>query len=418
MIRYFKKEPFIYNISKISLGLMGAIMIVFYLISSNMVEQLHRQQILDDYNIIGGLATLVPDKEKEIANIFLEGKNDQYIMVGKKLLNKYGYTQDMDISYSKDFYTKAKSMMTYNIIMIILIFIIILFYFSKSIIYIMKKIELFSRGIDKVMDGDYSVHLATNNEGIVDRIGHQFNLMTRRLELSIEEIKNSREQIKSIVTDISHQFKTPLSSIKLFNSLMLEDEVDKENQVKFLERSKEEIIKLEWLINSLVHISRLEAGMIQLKRENRDIKKTVLDAINGIYLSAGEKGININIEQLINVDINHDKKWTKEAIFNLLENAVKYTEDGGSITVNMERLETSVKIVIKDTGIGISQKEQFKVFDRFYRGESEEVQKKEGSGVGLYLTKRIIEEQGGTVTVRSTLNKGTTFCILFFLTDL
>ncbi|WP_113673198.1 sensor histidine kinase [Vallitalea guaymasensis] len=418
MIRYFKKEPFIYNISKISLGLMAAIMIVFYLISSNMVEQLHRQQILDNYNIIGGLATLVPDKEEEIANIFLEGKNDQYIMVGKKLLNKYGYTQDMDISYSKDFYTKAKSMMTYNIIMIILIFIIILFYFSKSIIYIMKKIELFSRGIDKVMDGDYSVHLATINEGIVDRIGHQFNLMTRRLELSIEEIKNSREQIKSIVTDISHQFKTPLSSIKLFNSLMLEDEVDKENQVKFFERSKKEIIKLEWLINSLVHISRLEAGMIRLKRENRDIKKTVLDAINGIYLSAGEKGININIEQLINVDINHDKKWTKEAIFNLLENAVKYTEDGGSITVNMERLETSVKIVIKDTGIGISQKEQFKVFDRFYRGESEEVQKKEGSGVGLYLTKRIIEEQGGTVTVRSTLNKGTTFCILFFLTDL
>ncbi|GKX30524.1 two-component sensor histidine kinase [Vallitalea longa] len=418
MIKYIKKEPYIYKRTKLSLIMMIAIIIMFYLVSSNMVKQLHKQKVIDDYNLIGGLIEVIPDEEQEIVSIFLEENSNQYVSTGKNILSKYGYTENMNMSYSKYFYDTVKKNMVMNIIILLFIFIILLIFFIKSIIYIMKKIELFSRGIDKVMDGDYSIHLSTDNEGIVDRIGHQFNLMSKRLSLSIEEIKKGREQIKSIVTDISHQFKTPLSSIKLFNSLMIEDEVDRENELKFLERTREEVNKLEWLVKSLVQISRLEAGMIQLNKQKSDIKKTILDAVNGIYLSASEKDININIENLISIDINHDRKWTKEAIFNLLENGVKYTREGGSINIAMEKLETSIKIVIKDTGIGIPKKEQFKVFNRFYRGESSEVQKKEGSGVGLYLTKRIIEDQGGTIAVRSTEGRGTTFTVLFFLTDL
>lgn len=418
MMTYIKKEPYIYKRAKLSLILMIAIIIIFYLISNNMIKQLHKQKIIDSYNLIGGLMSIIPDEEQEIVSIFLEDNNKQYVSVGKTILSKYGYTENMNMGYSKIFNDTMQRDIVINMIILTTICIILLSFFVKSIMYIMKKIELFSSGIDKVMDGDYSIRLSTDNEGIVDRIGHQFNLMSKRLSLSIEEIKKGREQIKSIVTDISHQFKTPLSSIKLFNTLMIEDEVDRENEIQFLERTREEVNKLEWLINSLVQISRLEAGMIQLKKQNSDIKKTILEAVNGIYLNASEKDIDINIENLISIDINHDRKWTKEAIFNLLENGVKYTQDGGSINITMESLETSIKIVIKDTGIGIPKKEQFQVFNRFYRGESKEVQKKEGSGVGLYLTKRIIEDQGGTIALRSTEGKGTEFSILFFLTDL
>jgi signal transduction histidine kinase len=381
-----------------------------------MHQQINKQQIIANYQIVGGLTNLFPDKEEEITSIFFEDNNTNYIEQGKKSLNKFGYTENMNICYNKNIYSKSIVVLVCNIIMVICIFLFLLFYFSKNIVYIMKKLELFSDGIDKIMDRNYSTRLSTNNEGIVNRIGNQFNLMARRLELSIEEIKKGREQIKSIVTDISHQFKTPLSSIKLFNSLMLEDDVDRENQLQFLLRSKEEISKLEWLIKSLIGISRLEAGMISIKKEKSDLKQTILQAINSIYLSASEKNISIDIKELISKDINHDSKWTKEAIFNILENAVKYTKNGGKITIRMEQLETSVRLIIQDTGIGIPNNEQVNIFNRFYRGKSKEVQKKEGSGVGLYLTKRILEEQQFNITLYSIENTGTTFSILFFIT--
>jgi signal transduction histidine kinase len=381
-----------------------------------MHKQINKQQIIANYQVVGGLTNLFPDKEEEITSIFFEENNTDYIEQGKKILNKYGYTENMNIRYNKNMYSKSIVVIVCNIIMIICIFLFLLLYYSKNIVYIMKKLELFSDGIDKIMDGNYSIMLSTNNEGIVNRIANQFNLMARRLELSIEEIKKGREQIKSIVTDISHQFKTPLSSIKLFNSLMLEDTVDRENQLQFLLRSKEEISKLEWLIKSLIGISRLEAGMISIKKEKSDLKQTILQAINSIYLSASEKNISIDIKELISKDINHDSKWTKEAIFNILENAVKYTKNGGKITIRMEQLETSVRLIIQDTGIGIPNNEQVNIFNRFYRGKSKEVQKKEGSGVGLYLTKRILEEQQFNITLYSIENTGTTFSILFFIT--
>ncbi|MCT4544933.1 MAG: HAMP domain-containing histidine kinase [Vallitalea sp.] len=416
MLNYLKKEPYIYNKLKHSLLIMLIISLVFTLIITYMHQQINKQQIIANYQIVGGLTNLFPDKEEEITSIFFEDNNTNYIEQGKKSLNKFGYTENMNICYNKNIYSKSIVVLVCNIIMVICIFLFLLFYFSKNIVYIMKKLELFSDGIDKIMDRNYSTRLSTNNEGIVNRIGNQFNLMARRLELSIEEIKKGREQIKSIVTDISHQFKTPLSSIKLFNSLMLEDDVDRENQLQFLLRSKEEISKLEWLIKSLIGISRLEAGMISIKKEKSDLKQTILQAINSIYLSASEKNISIDIKELISKDINHDSKWTKEAIFNILENAVKYTKNGGKITIRMEQLETSVRLIIQDTGIGIPNNEQVNIFNRFYRGKSKEVQKKEGSGVGLYLTKRILEEQQFNITLYSIENTGTTFSILFFIT--
>lgn len=416
MLNYLKKEPYIYNKLKQSLLIMLIISLVFTLIITYMHKQINKQQIIANYQVVGGLTNLFPDKEEEITSIFFEENNTDYIEQGKKILNKYGYTENMNIRYNKNMYSKSIVVIVCNIIMIICIFLFLLLYYSKNIVYIMKKLELFSDGIDKIMDGNYSIMLSTNNEGIVNRIANQFNLMARRLELSIEEIKKGREQIKSIVTDISHQFKTPLSSIKLFNSLMLEDTVDRENQLQFLLRSKEEISKLEWLIKSLIGISRLEAGMISIKKEKSDLKQTILQAINSIYLSASEKNISIDIKELISKDINHDSKWTKEAIFNILENAVKYTKNGGKITIRMEQLETSVRLIIQDTGIGIPNNEQVNIFNRFYRGKSKEVQKKEGSGVGLYLTKRILEEQQFNITLYSIENTGTTFSILFFIT--
>ena len=137
--------------------------------------------------------------------------------------------------------------------------------------------------------------------------------------------------------------------------------------------------------------------------------------MNSIYLKALEKNIDISINNLDCLMIDHDRKWTTEAIFNVLENAIKYTENKGQIIISLENLKTYIKIDIQDNGIGIKEKDKNRVFERFYRGSNETVENSEGSGIGLYLAKKIIEDQGGSLIFSSQENVGTRFSIILIL---
>ena len=280
-----------------------------------------------------------------------------------------------------------------------------------------NRLEKISFTIDRIMDGDlsYVSHYSEDEEGILSRLEFQFYQMGRRIKLNLEDVKHEKENIKSLVADISHQIKTPLASIKMFNDMLLEEQLNVQEREEFQKSIKAEVEKLEWLSNSLIKITRLEAGVIQLRKEQRDIKVTILQATNGIYLKALEKNIQINLEQIESINIPHDTKWTQEAIFNVLENAVKYTSEKGQIKVSVEKLETYIKIDIEDTGIGIGQEEIGNIFNRFYRGRSPIVVNTEGSGIGLYLSRRILEKQGGNIIASSEEGKGTIFSIFLTL---
>lgn len=305
--------------------------------------------------------------------------------------------------------------MVKSIIIVVLMIVISI----SSFIYVLKRIigelDKISFEIDRIMDGDFSAVSDTNEEGILSRIEFQFFQMSKRLQINLNEINDEKENVKSLVTDISHQLRTPLSSIKVFNSLLLENGISKEEEEEFLNRIKNEEDKLEWLLNSLTKISMMETGLIQLKKKKDNIKSTIIEAVNGIYLKASEKGIDIKMNNLQDIYICHDAKWTKEAIFNVLENAVKYTDENGEIDISIEKLESYIKIDIDDNGIGIPSKDIRKIFDRFYRGNSERVRKTQGSGVGLYLTRKILEEQGGSITAFSKEGQGSEFTILMVL---
>ncbi len=302
-----------------------------------------------------------------------------------------------------------------NTIIIFLTLILNIVLFIRVLKYIMKKLEKVSFDIDRIMDGDFSTISNIEEEGILSRLESQFAQMSRRLQLNMDSINIEKEKVKSLVTDISHQIRTPLASIKMFNSLLIEGGLTKEEEEEFLGRVKDEVNKLEWLANSLVKISKTESGMIQVKKEKEDIKQTILQAVNGVYLEALEKDIDINMSDLESIYIYHDSKWTKEAIFNILDNAIKYTDENGQINISMEKLETYIKIDIEDNGIGIPSKDIGKIFNRFYRGDLEKVKKAEGSGIGLYLARKILEEQGGGLIVSSEEGKGSKFTVLITL---
>lgn len=277
---------------------------------------------------------------------------------------------------------------------------------------IIHKLEQLSLQMDQSLDGAFPLVDNDEEEGILSRLEGQFYQLARRLQLSLESISREKEELNSVVTDISHQIKTPLASLKIFNSLLLEGNLNKTEELEFLQRMQEQIQKLEWLAASLIKISRLETGTIELKKDSFDIKQTILEAVNEVYLKSLAQEVEINVHNMPNRVIDHDPKWTCEAIVNILENAIKYTTANGLVRISMQELESYIKIDIKDNGIGIPAHEIGQVFNRFFRGESELIRKSEGSGIGLYLSRKIIEEQGGGLIVNSKPDQGSCFTIL------
>ena len=404
-----KKEPLFKKLTvivMISVFIMGTIFLgsQYYFIN-----KLYNSQFQINQTMVGTLTSMYPENEVEIVKAVIDKSDDKYNKSGQDILAKYGYHNDSTIAYDKVKKEYFFNIITYDIIIIVIISMIVIALLWYIIKYFVRKLDSFSLAVDEIMKDNYSFDMKDYDQGILSRLNFQFKQMSKKLESNITTLEAEKENIKSLVTDISHQLKTPVSSIKLFNQILLDDDISNSERIEFLTRSERDINSLEWLVGSLVKLSRLEVGMINIKMHREDLKNTILKAINEIYFKAEEKNIEIIIGNFKNMLINHDTNWTKEAVFNVLENAVKYTNEGGKISVDMIEMESFIRIDIEDNGIGISENEMNDVYKRFYRGKSKAVQVKEGSGVGLYLTRKILEIQGGSIILNSRKGEGTVF---------
>ncbi len=225
-------------------------------------------------------------------------------------------------------------------------------------------------------------------------------------KVSRKKITEERNSVKSLVSDISHQTKTPVANILLYTELLQEKTRDKE-ALKLLANVKEQTDKLNFLIQALVKISRLENGIITAVPKENSIKE-LLQSLD--YTGAAkEKGVSLIFDEIPELTAVFDPKWTSEAISNIIDNAIKYTPAGGSVTVSAAEYEMFVKINISDTGIGITEEETAKIFTRFYR--SPRVRDDQGVGIGLYLAREIISQQGGYIKVKSDIGHGSVFSV-------
>lgn len=229
--------------------------------------------------------------------------------------------------------------------------------------------------------------------------------------LSAQKIENEHTVIQELVTDISHQTKTPLSNILLYSQLLEEEPLnpEAENMVKEIRKQSE---KLEFLIQSLVKTSRLESGTFRLYPEEKQLYALLEGSVKYAEAKAREKDIRITIKSADSKEALravYDEKWTKEALFNILDNAIKYSPAGTEVIINVIPYEMFLCIEIKDSGIGIEADEIPKIFGRFYRGKN--VSNKDGVGIGLYLSRQIIEAEGGYIKVSSQVSSGTRFLI-------
>lgn len=221
--------------------------------------------------------------------------------------------------------------------------------------------------------------------------------------------QHDKQTLQSLVSDISHQVKTPIASIKLYTGILQRSNIPKEKQKLFLNTMDAQINKLDFLMQSLIKMSRLETGIFSLNIVEARLNDTIAQAMNTIWTKAEQKNIELSVACGAEIMVQHDPKWTAEAIGNILDNAVKYTPVGGCVSITVRPWQFYTRIDISDTGIGIPEEHYNDIFQRFYRAE--EVATEEGVGLGLYLANGIVTRQKGYISVKSKVGEGTTFSV-------
>ena len=308
-------------------------------------------------------------------------------------------------------------LLTENYIVVLcgLVFILLVLFCGILLVSVMRrKLTLFSetlcRTLDDMMAGDTeSPLLDTEEENLFYKINHRLVRLYEIMRENRRSIAKEREELQELISDISHQVKTPIANMKMIDATLLEQSVPEEKRRDFLKAMGGQIDKLDFLMQAMVKTSRLETGVISLDKRKQPIYDTLAAALGGILLNAEKKNIEVSVSCPEMLEVVHDRKWTSEALFNILDNAVKYTPSGGRIGVSVESWEMYLKIDISDTGKGIEENRHGTIFKRFYR--EEEVHDIEGIGIGLYLSREIITMQGGYIKVVSELGKGSTFSV-------
>ena len=269
--------------------------------------------------------------------------------------------------------------------------------------------DLFCQTLDDMLSGNVAPLQVAEEESLFYKINYRLGRLYEVMNENRRNVAKERADLQELISDISHQVKTPITNLKMVNATLLEQPMTEEKRQRFLLDSGLQLDKLDFLMQSMIKTSRLEAGVISLEKNMQPLYDTLAAALGGILLNAERKHIHVSVDCPEHLTVSHDRKWTGEALFNILDNAVKYTPDGGTIHVAVESWEFYLKIDITDTGKGIPENLHGAIFKRFYREPG--VHDIEGIGIGLYLAREIIAMQGGYLKVVSEVNDGSTFSV-------
>ena len=367
-------------------------------------------------NIAGAVLTEYPGAEKALLSA-IQDTPGNHLGEGFAIMEKYGYRDNL-LMTNNPYYRSllGKFLSSLALVFFLYLVLVTLCFLRLSKEQRVQETQLHAL-IDRYLSEDYSYlteqtdSVPLFNESFADTLFKLGN----KLKMKTQALAQERDHTKTLVTDISHQLKTPVSALKSCFSMYMEADTETE-RTDFLERCALQMRSLESLVTALVNISRLETSMITLHPEETLLSDILMDAVNIIYEKALQKNITIEVDNSDEEDVSSlslllDKKWTAEAIANILDNAVKYSPAESAVTLRLHKLYSYVRIEIEDEGIGIPKAEYNQIFKRFYRGSHPTVKRSEGSGVGLYLSRRIIEEQNGTVMVKPAVKEGSVFVV-------
>lgn len=263
----------------------------------------------------------------------------------------------------------------------------------------------------KVQDGLSLPKLEKHNEGRLGILHSEIYKLVVLLSEQSHTAAKEREYLAKMLSDISHQIKTPLTSIKIMTELLENPQLSEEKRIEFIEKIEKQVNRITWLIKNLLTLSQLEADMLKLKKEEVSVRQLLEKACQPFEIMAEVKNIELVIVADMEMMIICDSHWTIEAISNIVKNCIEHTESGGTVLLYAEQNNFATNIRITDNGEGVSKEHLSHIFERFYKGANAFTN---SVGIGLAMSKQIIMQQNGTVQVTSEVGKGTSFFIKIY----
>ncbi len=282
----------------------------------------------------------------------------------------------------------------------------IIAYTRHSLIMYTKKL---SDCLNSMIAGDEEIAFEEEEDSLVGKVQAKMRKLYEILQSRTEDSQRNQKNLEKTISDLSHQVKTPIASIRMYQNILMRQGINEEDRMEFLRNAEKQVDKLEFLIQAMIKMSRLETGIVNVSPKSESVYQLVEAAVCDVALKAEAKNIGISVDCKETLLAYFDKKWTTEALFNIIDNAVKYTKEGGEIRISASATDFFIRIQVRDNGRGIEESHITEIFKRFYREPS--AAEVEGVGIGLYLAREIITKEKGFIEVRSKIGIGSLFSL-------
>ena len=396
-----------YNISIIALFLITIILSIF--VNTLNLNIIKADVIQNNQAIVGNIVSKYPELEKDIVSVITQAKNKENIDLGAKVLQKYNYDSSTNLSQEPIVQNNIYKMLKINILFITFVFICLITISFYFFIKIYRDIKDMTDYVYHSSEGREYEMKNKNQEGQIGLLKTEIMKMTTVLKEKVALLHSEKIFLNDTISDISHQLKTPMTSLMLLTDLMYND-LDKEKKIEFLDRTNAQLSRMDWFIKSMLKLSKLEAKVIYFKDEKVNINELIKRSISPLSVPMELKNISLNINGDKEASYIGDIEWSSEALGNIIKNCIEHTKEGGNLNISYEENPIYSEIVIKDNGEGIDKDDIPNIFKRFYKGKNS---KSDSVGIGLAMAKSIIESQNGDIYVKSEKNKGTEFHITF-----
>ena len=396
-----------YNISIIALFLIIILLSIF--INTLNLNIIKADVIQNNQAIVGNIVSKYPELEKDIVSVITQAKNKENTDLGAKVLQKYNYDSSTNLSQEPIVQNNIYKMLKINILFITFVFLCLITISFYFFIKIYRDIKDMTDYVYHSSEGREYQMKNKNQEGQMGLLKTELMKMTTVLKEKVALLHSEKIFLNDTISDISHQLKTPMTSLMLLTDLMYND-LDKEKKIEFLDRTNAQLSRMDWLIKSMLKLSKLKAKVIDFKTDKVNINELIKRSISPLLVPIELRNISLNINGDKEASYIGDIEWSSEALGNIIKNCVEHTKEGGTLDITYEENPIYSEIIIKDNGEGIDKDDIQNIFKRFYKGKNS---KSDSVGIGLAMAKSIIESQNGDIYVKSKKNRGSEFHITF-----
>lgn len=383
---------------------------IFMILQVFMYKSYIENQKQDYIDIIGSMISrtgeLDPGLEKELIPLVTRNISDKDKEKGQIILKQYGVTGDLNRSLFPNLNNKYGML----ILSFVLVCLLILLNYIQNV-YFFNKIRKMTLAANKILDDDYTSLINEDKEGDFAKLAVAFSNVRSIIKNNISSTQKEKQYLVELLQNISHQLKTKLATMILYNDILLNRKITEEQRIKFLQDNSIQLDNMNLMIQNILKLAKLDANTIEFCKKEESLNQTIKEVLYSLKEVANVRNVKLEINEFEQISLQQDKFWIKEAFNNIIKNCIEHTPEDGIVKVYLLNNPVYYRVTIEDSGEGIDQSDIANIFNRFYKTKTSN--KKDSVGIGLSISKSIIESHNGYIDVKSRKGIGTSFIITF-----